>query len=127
MPAGKQQVGYALEKKPEVNHVSTPARDLHAEAIAEIRKELREQRQLLEALKNRPAQAPPAPTAKPAPPKIKVLPPDSLVLYAHEPPKDVDPGTGLTAGTVVNMSLKTRTNSERQRVIVAEVSGAYSR
>ena len=36
MPAGKQQVGYALEKKPEVNHVSTPASDLHAEAIAEI-------------------------------------------------------------------------------------------
>jgi hypothetical protein len=122
MPSGKQQVSYPLEKKPEVNHVSAPARDIHAEAIAEIRRELREQRQLLEALKNRPAPtAAPAPAAKPAPAKLKVPPPDSLVLYAYTPPKEADPGTGLTAGTVVNCTLKTRVNSERQRVAVAEV------
>jgi len=123
MPSGKQEVAYTLEKKPEVNHVSTPARDLHAEAITQLRQDVRELKQSVEALKNRPAPAPPAPApaAKPAPAKIKVTPPDSLVLYAYEPPKEADLGTGLSAGTVVNVSLKTRVNSERQRVIVAEV------
>lgn len=124
MPSGKPQVSYPLEKAPEVNHVSAPARDLHAEAIAQIRAELREQRQLLEALKNRPVQAPPAPApvATPPAPKIKVTPRASLVLLAQkDTPQDPAEGTGLTAGTVVNCTLKTRVNSERQRVAVAEV------
>jgi type IV secretory pathway VirB10-like protein len=79
-------------------------------SLEEIRKQMAERQQT-------PAQKPiPAP-----PPKIKVQAPESLVLYAYEPPKDADPGTGLTAGTVINVSLKTRVNSERQRVVVAEV------
>jgi type IV secretory pathway VirB10-like protein len=78
----------------------------------------------LEEIRKQLADRQPAPVQKPAPapaPKITVQAPDSLVLYAYKPPKDADPGTGLTAGTVINVSLKTRVNSERQRVIVAEV------
>jgi type IV secretory pathway VirB10-like protein len=68
------------------------------------------------------SQTAPAPkAAPPAPTKIKVPPPDSLVLYAYTPPQNTSDGTGLTAGTVVNVSLKTRVNSERQTVVVAEV------
>jgi type IV secretory pathway VirB10-like protein len=84
--------------------------DQHAmfqKSLEEIRKQMAEQQK-------------PAPS-KPVSPKIKVKDPDSLVLYAYTPPKDTDLGTGLTAGTVVNVSLKTRVNSERQRVVVAEV------
>jgi type IV secretory pathway VirB10-like protein len=72
---------YKEEPKLPVNHVSTPARDLNAEAIAALRAELMAQRQLLESLRKAP-QTPPAPTKTTAPPPaIKRAP---AVVISHE-------------------------------------------
>ena len=63
----------------------------------------------------------PSSKAAPKPSKIQVKPPDSLVYVAYTPPEHPISETGLTAGTVVNCTLKTAINSERQTVVVAEV------
>src|SRR6266566_119140 len=60
----RQKVSYTPAEPEAVNHVSAPVRDLNAEAIAALRAELLQQRQLLEALKNRPVV-----TTTPAPAK----------------------------------------------------------
>jgi type IV secretory pathway VirB10-like protein len=83
----------------------------------QINKSLEAINKRLSEQKTAPAKATPV-----APPKIQVPPPNSLVLYAYQPPAEEAPqGTGMTAGTVIPVTLKFAINSERQRVVVASV------
>jgi len=54
--------------------------------------------------------------------KLKFPIPNSLVLASYTPPaRPPSEGTGLMAGTVINATLRIRTNSERQKVVTASV------
>jgi type IV secretory pathway VirB10-like protein len=109
----RQKVSYTAPEPEAVNHVSVPVRDLNAEAIAALRAELLQQRQLLEALKNRPVvTTTPAPAKPITPPSVKRPP---LMFVSHERKNRDDAPESplkLTPGTWIPCTVDTTLNSE---------------
>jgi type IV secretory pathway VirB10-like protein len=129
----RQKVSYTPAEPEAVNHVSAPVRDLNAEAIAALRAELLQQRQLLEALKNRPVVTSPTPAKPAVAPTIKRSP---MLLISHErkareeadnSPLTVSPGTWIPAilETTLHSEIEGSLTLRTRRPVMDSVTGQH--